>query len=332
MNEPVRVGLIGLGWWGTTLAKGIEGTDALDLVACYARTAESREAFAATHGCRAADSFESLLADQEIDGVLLATPHSVHLQQIESAAAHGSHVFVDKPMTLTVAAARRAVEAAQDAGVVLQVGHNRRRQAPNRRIRQMIDAGELGMVHLLEGSITVPKDQMPRLGWRSAPQESPVGGMTALGVHMIDTFRYLAGPIRQVQVRSKQLWGAGQLDDVTTVMMEFTRGPLGYFSCSIVLPKGATTRVMGTAGAAWNEDDGERLYLQGKDELTRTEVPIDPVDTLVDQLEEFARCIATGTRPETDGVQGLEVAAVLEAIVASASDGHAHDVAEFRQP
>lgn len=332
MTEPIRVGLVGLGWWGGELAKAVAAHDGLDLVACYARTPASRQAFAARHGCGATETLEELLADDGIAAVLLATPHSVHADQIEQAAAHGKHVFVDKPLTLSVEPARRAVKAAEDAGVVLQVGHNRRRQGPNRRIRQMVDAGDLGMVHWIEGAITVPKDQVPRPGWRSDPAESPVGGMTALGVHMIDTFRYLAGPISRVQVATKQLWGVGRLDDITSVQLQFARGPLGHFSCSIVLPKITTVAVMGTGGIAWNEEDGRRLYVQRTDELSRTEITVEPVDTLADELAEFSRCITTGTRPETDGVQGLEVVAVLEAIIASARDGQPHEVDEFRQP
>lgn len=330
MSETVRVGIVGLGWWGDQLARAVGDSKGCELVSCFARTPQARAGFAQRHGCAAADSFDALVADGGVDAIFLATPHSTHLELIARAAEHGRHVFVEKPLTLTVAQGRRALAAADSAGVVLQVGHNKRRQAPNRHIKAMIDGGELGMVHLLAGHICVPKDQTPRKGWRSDPDESPVGGMTALGVHMIDTFRYLAGPIDRVSVMSKQLWGAGRLDDITVIAMEFARGPLGQLATSIVLPRTTTTTVMGTSATAWNDEDGQRLYVQGRDEPARSEVAVEHVDTLVEEVESFARCITEGERPETGGSEGLEVVAVLEAIVASAASRQPADVRDFR--
>jgi predicted dehydrogenase len=331
MSDSVRAAIVGLGWWGNKLAAALTSSDRTELVAGFARTASAREEFAQRHGCRTFDSYEALLADPEVDAVVLATPHSTHADQIESAAEHGKHVFVEKPLTLTVAEGKRALAATERNGVVLQVGHNRRLQTANRRIKAMIDAGELGLVHLLQASIHVPKDQVPRKGWRSDPDESPVGGMTALGVHMIDTFRYFAGPIERVSVMSKQLWAAGRTDDISIIAMEFARGPLGQLATSIVLPKTTTAAVVGTSGAAWNEDDGQRLYVQHIDDATRTEVPVEPNDTLRDQIDAFGRAISDGERPETSGMQGLEVVAVLDAIVASAaSGGQPADVRDFR--
>jgi predicted dehydrogenase len=330
MSENVRMGIVGLGWWGDKLANAIADSKGCELVSCYARTPSSRAAFADRHGCGQADSFDALVTDTGVDAIFLATPHSTHTDLIERAAENGKHVFVEKPLTLTVAEGKRTLAAAESAGVVLGVGHNRRRQAPNRRIKAMIDSGELGMVHLVQGHINVPKDQVPRKGWRSDPDESPVGGMTALGVHMIDTFRYFVGPIERVFVMSKQLWAAGRTDDITVISMEFARGPLGELATSIVLPKSTTTTVMGTSGIAWNEDDGERLYAQGRDEPTRSEITVEPVDTLVEEVEDFVHAITDGGRPETGGFEGLEVVAVLEAIIASDATGEPMEVRDFR--
>jgi len=87
---------------------------------------------------------------------------------------------------------------------------------------------------------------------------------------------------------------------------------------------------MGTSGSAWSEDDGERLYLQGRDEPARHEVAVEPVDTLAEQVEEFVRCIRSGERPETGGQEGVEVVAAVEAVEASAASGRPADVADFR--
>jgi predicted dehydrogenase len=328
--DNVRAGIVGLGWWGDKLAAAIAGNDRMELAACFARTEAAREKFAQRYECRTAESYEALVADPDVDAIVLATPHSTHGDQIELAADHGKHVFVEKPLALTMTDGKRALAAAERNDVVLQVGHNKRRQTPNRRIKAMIDEGDLGMVHLLTGTIFVPKDQVPRKGWRSDRDESPVGGMTALGVHMVDTFRYLAGPIDRVSVMSKQLWAAGRTDDISIINVEFARGPLGQLATSIVLPKATTVSVVGTSGTAWNEDDGEKLYVQRVDEPARSEVPVEPTDTIADEIDAFARAIIDGEQPETGGFAGLEVVAVLDAIVASATSGLPAEVRQFK--
>jgi myo-inositol 2-dehydrogenase / D-chiro-inositol 1-dehydrogenase len=130
--DRVRLGILGLGWWAGVLAEAAQTTGAAQVVTCFARDPDHRTKFAADHGCRAADSLDALLADPEVEGVVIATPHSTHADLAVQAAGAGKAVYVEKPFTLTVADARRAIQAASAAGVPLQVGHNRRRQPANR--------------------------------------------------------------------------------------------------------------------------------------------------------------------------------------------------------
>ena len=327
--DALRVASIGLGWWGSTLAE--KARDAgLELVSCFARTPEAREEFAQKHGCRTADSLEAVLSDHDVEAVLIATPHSTHADLVVEAAAAGKHVFVDKPFTLTVAEARRATNAAAAAGVVLQVGHNRRRQPATRRLKQMIDGGELGMIHYAEANLSYPKGLNPRTGWRGDPAESPAGGMTGLGVHMADNLIYLLGRPARVAAFTRQVIGVGTLDDVTTATLEFESGPLALLATSMVIPDIARTAVWGTEAAAWNEIDGARFYVQKVGEKERTEQPVETLDTIRDQLEELAANVRSGARPETGGPEALEVVAVLEGIIESAATGRTVDLAEVR--
>ncbi len=97
-----------------------------------------------SQGGRSFDSFEQVLESDDVDCILLATPHTTHADLIVAAAGAGKHVFVEKPLTLDVESAKRATAAAEDAEVVLQVGHNKRRQRANRRSKELIDTGGLG--------------------------------------------------------------------------------------------------------------------------------------------------------------------------------------------
>ena len=327
--DPLRVASVGLGWWGGTLADKAR-LGGLDIVSCFARTKEAREEFAETHDCRLASSLDELLSDPEVEGVLLATPHSTHADLVAETAGSGKHVFVDKPFTLTVAEGKRAIKAAEDAGVVLQVGHNRRRQPANRRLRKMIEDGQLGMVHYAEANLSYPKGLNPREGWRSEPAESPAGGMTGLGVHMADTLNYFLGRASRVAAFSRRIIGVGKLDDATTATLEFEDGPLAFLGTSMVIPDIARTAVWGTEAAAWNEMDGERFYYQTVGEKERESQPIETLDTVQDELEEFAANVRNGTRPETGGPEALEAVVVLEGIVESAASGAVVDLDEVR--
>ena len=327
--EAVRVASIGLGWWGGTLADRARQAG-IEVVSCFSRTRESRDQFAATHGCRAAGSLDEVLSDEEVEAILVATPHSTHADLVVEAAAAGKHVFVDKPFTLTVAEARRATNAAAAGGVVLQVGHNRRRQPANRRIKAMIEGGDLGMLHYAEANLSYPKGLNPRTGWRGDPAESPAGGMTGLGVHMADNLIYLLGRPARVAAFTRQVIGVGTLDDVTTATLEFESGPLALLATSMVIPDIARTAVWGTEAAALNDVDGARFFVQVTGEKEWTEQPIDTLDTVRDELEEFQTNIRSGAVPETGGPEALEVVAVLEGIVESAATGRAVDLAEVR--
>ncbi len=327
--NAVKVASIGLGWWGSLLAE--RGAKAgLDFVACYSRSPEGREAFAEAHDARPASTLDEVLGDPDVEAVLISTPHSTHADLVVEAAGAGKHVFVEKPFTLTVAEAKRAMAATDAAGVVLQVGHNRRRQPANRRLKQMVDSGELGMLHYAEANLSYPKGLNPRTGWRGDPSESPAGGMTGLGVHMADHLNYLLGPASRVAAFSKQIIGVGTLDDVTTATLEYESGPLAFLGTAMVIPDIGRTAVWGTEAAAWNDLDGERLYVQRSGEKDREQLPVETIDTVVDELEEFASNVRNGARPETGGPEALEAVAVLEGIVESAATSRVIDLDEVR--
>src|SRR5262249_3666444 len=120
----IRAAIVGLGRWGRSLVASVQGKSAeLSFVRGHPRTRASAEAFCRAQGVPLVDSYEELLADPDVDALVLATPHSQHEAQIIAAAAAGKHIHVEKPITLDRAGAGRAVDAARKAGVVLAGGH-----------------------------------------------------------------------------------------------------------------------------------------------------------------------------------------------------------------
>src|SRR5205807_424706 len=127
------------------------------------------------------------LADQTVDAVVLATPHSAHEAQVRAAAAAGKHVLVEKPITLTRASADAAVAAARKAGIVLAVGFTRRFHPSIGEVRARLKDGRLGTLLAMVGQHTTSTAAfIPPENWRADPQEAPAGAMTAVGVHLLD--------------------------------------------------------------------------------------------------------------------------------------------------
>ena len=329
-GAPVRLAFVGLGWWGNELAKAVERGGAGVIVACFSRSPQARAAFAAAHRCAPADDLGSVLGDETIDGLVLATPHSTHLSMVKAAARVGKHVFVEKPLTVPYSDADEAVRAARAAGIVLQVGHHRRRTAATRALRECIDEGAFGLVHLVEAKMTTPSDLTPRGGWRGDPEECPLGGMTALGVHMIDSIHYLAGGVREVFASSRRLLGRGRLDDITTLSLDLESGALATLSTSVVLPRETTIAVHGHDGSGWSELDGAELYLQSPTEPQRQRHDVALVDAVADQFLEFADCIRTNADPEVNGERARDVVAVMEAARISAAQRQPVAIADVR--
>lgn len=332
MSEKARLASVGLGWWGAVLANGVEATGTAEIVSCFARTPESRDKFAAERGARAAASFEDVLGDDEVQGVLLATAHESHADLIVAAAEAGKHIFVEKPFTLSVEDGKRAIAAADKAGVVLQVGHNKRRSPANRRLKQLVDDGELGTVVMVETHQNAPKAlEFDSAYWRASRDESPLGSMTSLGVHMLDTMHYLLGPVERVFAFSNTVLDQPVIDHVTNIVLQFESGQQGSLGTSFVVPPTVNVTVRGTGGTAWSEEDGAKLYRQSPTQgLGRESEAVEVLDTVADQMAEFVAAVQGGPAPETGGAEGLAVVSVLAAAVASSESGKAEAVADFR--
>lgn len=322
----VGLGLIGLGWWGGELTTAAERGGMAQVVTCFARNDTARDAFSAKHGVAAASSLDAMLSDPEVEGVLIATSHQSHRTLVEEAAAAGKHIFVEKPLTTTLTDGRACVDAAKRAGVILQVGHQRRRTAANRRIKEMLDNGELGDVETVIAHQSVPNGfKMPETAWRWDPEQSPLGGMTSLGVHKIDTMHYLVGPIARVSAFTR----AGRndpIDEATVLAIEFESGALATLTTSFYTPVANDISVFGTLGAAYNTVGGAKLAIQMRDEPGPRPLDLPEIDPVVDELVGFAKAIRGEGPVEPDGEAGLAVVAVLEAAVESSRTGRAVEV------
>jgi len=324
----VGLGSIGLGWWGRALATAAAKGGGGRIVAAYARSEESRESFAADFDCRAAGSLEDLLSDDAVEAVIVATAHRSHREIVQAAAAAGKHVFIEKPLALSVEDGLACIGAAERAGVALQVGHQRRRSTANRRINSMISTGELGDIQAFETQQSMPNGfKMPAEAWRWDASEAPLGAITSLGIHKIDSMLYHGGPIARVSALTRP-GRQHPIDEVSVLALEFESGALGTHITSFFVPLTSRVAVYGTGGAAVLERDGAVLTFQGRDDPAPIPVEIEPNDPLVDQMSEFCSVVRGELTPEVDGWAGLAVVAVMEAAIESVATGRCVDVEE----
>jgi len=197
----IRAAIVGLGRWGRSLVASVQGKSAeLSFVRGHTRTRASAEDFCGAHGVPLVNTYDELLADPDVDALVLATPHSRHEAQIIAAAAAGKHIHVEKPITLDRAGADRAVDAARDAGVVLAVGYCRRFHPSVVELRRRLAQGRLGAVVSMVAQHTTSTAQfIDPDNWRAAPAEAPGGALTAVGVHALDHMIEFAGRVRDVR-------------------------------------------------------------------------------------------------------------------------------------
>src|SRR5437870_3751749 len=247
----IRAAIVGLGRWGRSLVNAVQGkSDDIAFVLAHTRTRASAEDFCREKNVRLVDRYEEILADPDIDAVVLATPHSLHQRQILAAAQAGKHIHVEKPITLDRPSADTAVAAARKAGVVLAVGYCRRFHRSVVEIRTRLQDGRLGAVVSMVAQHTTSTGQfIPPDNWRAAPEEAPGGALTAVGVHALDHMIEFAGRVRDVRcVTTRAIPSLS--DDTTTVMLRFESGATGLIFCSVATATNFSFTLYGSKGLA----------------------------------------------------------------------------------
>ncbi len=320
----INAAIVGLGGWGRILVESVQGKSGrIRFTTGVTRTPAKAEAFCREHAIALGDDYAAMLADPAIDAVVLATPNSRHGAEIVAAAEAGKHVFSEKPFTLTAADAETALDALAARGLKVGIGHNRR-FAPNTvELKRLLDAGELGAPVHIEGQFSANLARHDGT-WRTSRTESPVGGMTSLGIHLVDIFIHLFGRISEVQTWSRRIAMPYDADDSTAVLVGFEDGRIG--TLGTVANSGSMWRVRVFGASGWAElreqDQLERLMIDGThDEKAWPDLAYPSYATIGAGLEAFADDVeGTAAFPITP-YEIRHGVAVFEAIVRSAETG-----------
>jgi 1,5-anhydro-D-fructose reductase (1,5-anhydro-D-mannitol-forming) len=290
------------------------------------RARESAHEFGIEH---AFTSTAELCASPHVDVVFIATPDALHLSDVLEAVRHGKPVLVEKPMAMNSGEARRMVEAGRAANVLLGVAHVMRFEASVRWFRERIASGAIGKPVLARAAFVAPLAGSART-WINDPSLATGGPLADVGVHCLDTLRYVLGDEVQTVMAQAQYDSQWVVEASGTALFHFAGGTLATMSVSARAPYQTLLEVIGEDGMlsavnALNVEHPVTLELRrGFDVVEKREVLNDRAYTA--QVEAFAAAVEEGKPFEIPGEEGLQNQLILDAIFRSAKTGKTETV------
>jgi predicted dehydrogenase len=331
LRRPLRIAVVGAGYWGPNIVRIALGLERCELVAVCDRSPGRiqfiRERFPGIHTTL---DYETILGDESIHAVALATPVFTHRPLAESAILAGKHVFVEKPLATTVGDARALVALATARRRTLAVGHIFAHHPAIRHLVGLLEDGKIGEPRYLDSA-------RANLG----PPDSQVDVIWDLAIHDASISLAILGCApRQVAAHAWRL-EHGSLWDAAVILARYSNGAVAHHSVSwLSAARLRRFAVSGSAGLAVFDDTRQSgklaVYDRGSDtRRDSTEAPVElrygansilepqlqQVEPLQLELQDFVDAALDGRAPLVDGHAGLTVVAVLEAAAISASAG-----------
>ncbi|PEG41187.1 oxidoreductase [Mycolicibacterium agri] len=323
----IRTAVVGLGWWGRKIVQDLHDSEHVQIVAGVdtdpaARTAVQDQLEAVHSG------IDAVLTDDAIDAVILCTPHKFHTEQIIAAAAHGKHVFCEKPLSTSGDDAQRAVDAITGAGLQLGIGHERRFEPAVDELRRAIMDGQLGTPLVFEGNFSQDKFlDLPADNWRLSAVEAPVGPLSATGIHLVDLAISIFGRPTEVWARLSTQATNFANGDTLAVTLAFEKGQTALITAILATPFVGRITLLGSEGWMEIRDRNHPENPKGWDvtrqlrgeEAQATFIP--PHSSVRENIEAFAKAVAGGEPYPIPLDEMVANARTFEAITRSALSG-----------
>lgn len=338
-EERVRVGLIRAGWIGRHHGMNVMANAHAELVGVFNPTEAKAKAFVGRAGSEAAvyKSYEELLKRDDIDAVVIASPNASHAEQAVAAAEAGKHIYLEKPMAISLEDCRKIVKAVHNSNVKCDMGYHRRLSPLPQYAKGLIKDGKLGDLALVESDYFhyVPGDWDI---WEWAGKKdiagTPIHGGTG---HNIDLLRYFCGEVTEVSCyrdikmpRKIQV----ETEDIAIINLRFENGAMGRVGLFLgpILPFLFSFRLFGTRGTVVNNrvwlDTIPRFYDFGHEQdcirlpesWVWDNVQGGVSETWKECIDTFIDDIRLDRKPFNDAVSGFNTAAVCFAALQSAAD------------
>ncbi len=321
MKKRLSVAIIGCGWAGyrharAFLARGADLRWAIDV-----DSTRAERLAALSPETRAADNYESVLRDEELDAVDICLPHNMHAECAVSAARHKKHVLCEKPLAVSLDEADRMIAAAEEAGVVLMVAENEVFSPLYRQVRDLMKAGAIGspvLVQMSRGCYLEESFKKER-PWFLDDKMAGGGMMMSGGVHDFEKLRMIVGDITAVYARrAPQRFASMQGDDTSVALLRFSGGAIGIMIQSYLMKnaltasgteehtlriegEGGSIRAAGTYGGTiklFRDKVGDSILSALSSE---SEIIIPEADTFELEVAHFIDCVRSAKEPVTSG-------------------------------
>ncbi len=324
-SGQLNVAVVGLGWWGKQIAGELKNNSKLRVAKAVDAVPAAGE-WARSQGFEFTTDYNAALADPNLGGVVLCTPHTLHMQQIVAAAKARKHVFCEKPLTMNRREVLTAVGACKENGITLAVGHEHRFKPAMQELLRMVKSGELGTIQTIEGTLTFMLRPLPADNWRLQKAESPGGpSMVALGIHALDMCIAVSGPAESVLASASSL--ISPLPETLAILVKFKSGANALISSTLGPPFIIRFAVFGNKGWVEIHDKAHPQAPQGwvvkkatHDGPVQT-IAYPPVSMVRANLEAFADA-AAGHAPYPVSYQEMIAnISAFEAIGKSAESG-----------
>jgi predicted dehydrogenase len=317
--SKVRWGLIGCGDISRKrVAPALRDSPLCELIAVSRTQAQLAESFANEFGARRWYSdWQQLLSDKEIDAIYVATPVHLHAEQTIAAAEAGKHVLCEKPMALDVADCDRMIAACRANNVKLGVAYYRHFYPVVRRVKQLVDSGELGVPIIVQVNAFEwfdPKPSEPR-SWLIKKDLSGGGPMFDFGCHRIEVLLHIFGAVSNVKATLGNAFFDREVEDVATAVFQFERGTCGTLTVAHAAREPQDTLDLFCSNGSIHVpvlNEGRMRVLSEASE--RTEAHPNAKNIHQPLIEDFASAVLEDREPVVTGEIGRQVALLEEKI------------------
>lgn len=340
-------GIIGCGMIARFHARAIKEMEGCRLVAAFDHSSERATAFANEHEIDGFADLGAMLAREDLETVIVATPSGAHLEPVLAAAQAGKHVVCEKPLEVTLERIDQMTKACEEAGVVLGGIFDRRFNPGVRMMQKALREGRFGRVVSVSASIKWWREQAyyDQASWRGTWALDGGGALMNQSVHTLDKLLLFGGPVDSVSGRVRTLTHERiEVEDNAVAHLEFASGALGVIeastSCWSVGGHPGTVMVCGTKGSAALADERFSVWefaSESEDDATvRSEMMASQSVALGANdpaaighgghrrnLEDFVSAVRQGRRPEVSAVEGRQTVALVRAIYESSAAGSA---------
>ena len=338
-SNPVRFAIAGAGYASRIHATALAALPQTRLTAVLDRDSDRARALAEPHGARWGTDPETVIAQPDIDAVIICTPSALHAQSALAAIAAGKHVLIEKPIDISLPAADAVIAAAREACVTVGVVFQKRFHPALRFLKDAIASGRLGRVTLAEASVKYYRspEYFAAASWRGTWAFDGGGALINQGIHYADLLCWLLGQPQSVFASAATLVHPIETEDTLAATLRFAGGALGVLQATTTAYPHLTERleICGTRGCATFErgrltffhtaEDGEKIPSYGLDDetgITRAKeilLPEDPGHR--GPIADFADSLIAGRPPLVDGVEGRRSLALVTAAYESARTG-----------